>query len=77
MVAVAAASTCGASSCSRSALILYFFAAIAEMKRVPFDAPEGESEIVAGYFLEYSGMKLGMFMTGEFLEHVVERRASS
>ncbi|HJL14630.1 MAG TPA: complex I subunit 1 family protein [Sandaracinaceae bacterium LLY-WYZ-13_1] len=53
------------------ALILFFFASIAEMKRVPFDAPEGESEIVAGYFLEYSGFKFGMFMTGEFLEHLV------
>ncbi|MGE0787063.1 MAG: NADH-quinone oxidoreductase subunit H [Sandaracinaceae bacterium] len=52
------------------ALILFFFAAIAEMKRVPFDAPEGESEIVAGYFLEYSGFKFGMFMTGEFIEHI-------
>ncbi len=52
-------------------LILYFFSALAEMKRVPFDAPEGESEIVAGYFLEYSGMKWGLFMTGEFVEHVV------
>src|SRR5262249_49870027 len=37
-------------------------------KRVPFDAPEGESEIVAGYFLEYSGMKFGMFMLGEYME---------
>jgi NADH-quinone oxidoreductase subunit H len=53
------------------ALILFFFASIAEMKRVPFDAPEGESEIVAGYFLEYSGMKWGLFMTGEFVEHIV------
>jgi NADH-quinone oxidoreductase subunit H len=52
-------------------LILYFFSAQAEMKRVPFDAPEGESEIVAGYFLEYSGMKWGLFMTGEFVEHIV------
>jgi NADH-quinone oxidoreductase subunit H len=53
------------------ALVLFFFAAIAEMKRVPFDAPEGESEIVAGYFLEYAGMKFGLFMMGEFLEHCV------
>lgn len=52
-------------------LILFFFASIAEMKRIPFDAPEGESEIVAGYFLEYSGMKWGLFMTGEFVEHIV------
>jgi NADH:ubiquinone oxidoreductase subunit H len=53
------------------ALILFFFCAIAEMKRVPFDAPEGESEIVAGYFLEYAGMKFVMFMMGEFIEHIV------
>jgi NADH:ubiquinone oxidoreductase subunit H len=53
------------------ALILFFFAAMAEMKRVPFDAPEGESEIVAGYFLEYAGMKFVMFMMGEFIEHIV------
>ena len=51
-------------------LILFFFSTQAEMKRVPFDAPEGESEIVAGYFLEYSGMKWGLFMTGEFVEHI-------
>jgi NADH-quinone oxidoreductase subunit H len=52
-------------------LILFFFCAMAEMKRIPFDAPEGESEIVAGYFLEYSGMKFVMFMMGEFIEHIV------
>ncbi|MFK7991100.1 MAG: NADH-quinone oxidoreductase subunit H [Sandaracinaceae bacterium] len=52
-------------------LLLFFWAAIAEMKRIPFDAPEGESEIVAGYFLEYSGLKFAMFMTGEFVEHIV------
>jgi len=53
------------------AAILYFTAAIAETKRIPFDVPEGESELVAGYFTEYSGMKFGMFMTGEFIEMVV------
>lgn len=50
------------------AFVLFFTAATAENKRIPFDAPEGESEIVAGYFLEYSGMKFGMFFMGEFLE---------
>jgi NADH-quinone oxidoreductase subunit H len=50
------------------AYLLFQTAAIAEYKRVPFDAPEGESEIVAGYFLEYSGMKWLMYMIGEFLE---------
>src|SRR5260370_18076813 len=50
------------------AFFLFLAASIAENKRVPFDAPEGESEIVAGYFLEYSGMKVGMFMLGEDIE---------
>lgn len=48
--------------------ILYSFAAIAETKRVPFDLPEGESELVGGYLTEYSGLKFGMFFTGEFVE---------
>ncbi len=50
--------------------ILYLTAAIAETKRVPFDLPEGESELVGGYLTEYSGMKFGMFFTGEFVEVV-------
>lgn len=53
------------------AFLLFLAASTAESKRVPFDAPEGESEIVAGYFLEYSGMKFGMFFMGEFMEVVV------
>jgi NADH-quinone oxidoreductase subunit H len=50
------------------AFVLFFFASIAEYKRVPFDAPEGESEIVAGYFLEYGTGKWLMWMISEFLE---------
>ncbi len=50
--------------------ILFLFAAIAETKRIPFDVPEGESELVGGYLTEYSGMKFGMFFTGEFVEVV-------
>ncbi len=50
------------------AFILFLTAAIAETKRAPFDLPEGESEIVAGYLVEYSGMKFGMFYMGEFIE---------
>ncbi|MFO0684046.1 MAG: complex I subunit 1 family protein [Sandaracinus sp.] len=50
------------------AFVLFFTASIAEYKRVPFDAPEGESEIVAGYFLEYASGKWLMYMIGEFLE---------
>ncbi len=51
--------------------ILLFTALIAETKRTPFDLPEGESELVAGYNVEYSGMKWGMFFLGEFASIVV------
>ncbi len=50
--------------------VLFLTCAIAENKRAPFDVPEAESEIVAGYFTEYSGMKFVMFWMGEFLEIV-------
>jgi NADH-quinone oxidoreductase subunit H len=50
------------------AFFLFLATSIAENKRTPFDAPEGESEIVAGYFLEYSGFKFSMFMLGEYME---------
>lgn len=52
------------------AFFLFFAALVAETKRVPFDQPEGESEIVAGYFLEYSGMKFGLFFMGEYIEFI-------
>lgn len=48
--------------------VLFLACAFAENKRAPFDLPEGESEIVAGYFTEYSSMKFGMFFLGEFAE---------
>ena len=51
------------------AFLLFFTAAIAETKRAPFDLPEGEPEIV-GYFVEYSGLRFGMFFLGEFIEVV-------
>ena len=51
------------------AFFLFFIAAIAETKRAPFDLPEGEPEIV-GYFVEYSGLRFGMFFLGEFIEVV-------
>jgi len=53
------------------AFFMFFAASVAEAKRIPFDVPEGESELVGGYFTEYSGLKFGMFFTGEFAEVVV------
>ena len=47
--------------------IIFFIAGIAETHRLPFDIPEAESELVAGYHSEYSGMKFGMFFIGEYL----------
>lgn len=45
---------------------IFFISALAEVGRTPFDLTEAESEIVAGYNIEYSGMKFGMFMVAEF-----------
>ncbi len=47
--------------------LIFLIAAIAELGRAPFDLAEGESELVAGFNIEYSGMKFGMFYAGELL----------
>jgi NADH-quinone oxidoreductase subunit H len=49
------------------AAFIFFIASVAEMGRAPFDLIEAESEIVAGFNIEYSGLKFGMFFVGEFL----------
>jgi NADH-quinone oxidoreductase subunit H len=51
--------------------VLFLTAAIAENKRIPFDLPEAESELVAGYFTEYSAMKMGLFMLSEYVQIAV------
>jgi len=49
------------------AAVMFFIANLAETGRAPFDLLEAESEIIAGYNIEYSGFKWGMFMAGEFM----------
>jgi NADH-quinone oxidoreductase subunit H len=52
-------------------MLVLLVAGIAESKRIPFDLPESESELVAGYFTEYSGAKHLMFMMADFVEVVL------
>jgi NADH-quinone oxidoreductase subunit H len=47
--------------------VIFLIAAAAESNRCPFDLPEGESEIIAGYYVEYSGFKFALFFLGEYI----------
>jgi len=53
------------------ALIIFLTAALAEARRIPFDLPEADSELVQGYHTEYSSMKFGLFFLGEYLDVVL------
>jgi NADH-quinone oxidoreductase subunit H len=52
------------------AFIIFFVSSVAEMKRIPFDIPEAEHELIAGYHTEYSGMRFGLFFLGEYVTMV-------
>ncbi len=53
------------------AFIIFFTSSVAEMKRIPFDIPEAENELVAGYHMEYSGMRFGLYFLGEYVTMVI------
>ena len=53
------------------AFLIFFLSATAEIKRIPFDLPEAENELVAGYHTEYSGMRFGLYFLGEYVTMVV------
>jgi NADH-quinone oxidoreductase subunit H len=48
-------------------LVIFIVAGLAETRRIPFDLPEADGELVAGFHSEYSGMKFGMFFVGEYM----------
>jgi NADH-quinone oxidoreductase subunit H len=57
--------------------VLFLIAGVAETRRLPFDLAEAESELIAGFHSEYSGMKFGMFFVGEYIGVILVSAAIS
>jgi NADH-quinone oxidoreductase subunit H len=64
-------STCPFALLNPVAFLIFMISVAAESRRIPFDLPEAESELVAGFHVEYSGMRFGLFFVGEYINMII------